>query len=99
MTSVSFPSPFESLLIVRLGAMGDVIHTLYAVSDLRAAFPELRMGWTIEKPWAELLCAQGADGCGPRSRLRPVVDCERSSQSGWKIRASAHRACSISGGS
>ena len=75
MTSASFPSPLESLLIVRLGAMGDVIHTLYAVSALRAAFPELRIGWTIEKPWAELLCAQGADGCGPRSRLRPVVDC------------------------
>ena len=92
MTSVSFPSRLESLLIVRLGAMGDVIHTLYAVSALRAAFPELRIGWTIEKPWAELLCAQGADGCGPRSRLRPVVDCVHPlNTKGWRRSLSAPR--------
>lgn len=103
MTSVSFPSPLNSLLIVRLGAMGDVIHTLYAVSALRATFPELRMGWAIEKPWAELLCAQGTDGCGPRSRLRPVVDCVHllntkgwrrslTAPSTWKEMTSAFRA-------
>lgn len=103
MTSVSFPNPLKSLLIVRLGAMGDVIHTLYAVSALRAAFPELRVGWAIEKAWAELLCAQGSDGCGPRSRLRPVVDCvhllhtkgwRRSlpAPKTWKEMASAFRA-------
>jgi heptosyltransferase-1 len=74
-TSVSFASPPESLLIVRLGAMGDVIHTLYAVSALRAVFPELRMGWAIEEAWSELLCAQGTDRCGPRSPWRPVVNC------------------------
>lgn len=75
MTSFTSASRLESLLVVRLGAMGDVIHTLYAVSALRAAFPELRMGWAIEEPWAELLCAQGANRSGPRSPLRPVVDC------------------------
>ena len=74
MTSVSFASPPESLLIVRLGAMGDVIHTLYAVSALRAVFPELRLGWAIEKAWAELLCAHGTDRSGPRTPSRPVVD-------------------------
>src|SRR5215471_920362 len=72
-TSVSFASPPESLLIVRLGAMGDVIHTLYAVSALRAVFPELRLGWAIEEAWAELLCAHGTDRSGPRTPSRPVV--------------------------
>ena len=92
MTSFSSPRPLESLLIVRLGAMGDVIHTLYAVSALRAAFPELRMGWAIEEPWVELLCAQGADRSGPRSPLRPVVDCVHPlNTKGWRRSLSARR--------
>ena len=92
MTSASFPSPLKSLLIVRLGAMGDVIHTLYAVSALRAAFPELHIGWAIEKSWAELLCAQGADGCGARSQLRPVVDCVHLlNTKGWRRSLTAPR--------
>lgn len=85
MTSVSFLTPLESLLIVRLGAMGDVIHTLYAVSALRAAFPALRIGWAVEKPWTELLCAQGTDSWGARSRLRPVADCVHPlNTKGWR---------------
>ena len=38
----------ERLLIVRLGAMGDVIHALPAVATLRQAFPEAQIGWAIE---------------------------------------------------
>jgi len=64
----------HSVLVVRLGAMGDVIHTLAAVSALRAACPELRIGWVIEARWSELLCARGAQRSGPRSPMRPVVD-------------------------
>jgi heptosyltransferase I len=64
----------ERLLIVRLGAMGDVIHTLPAVHALRDAFPRAHIGWLIEERWAELLCAPGASRCGPRSALRPLVD-------------------------
>lgn len=45
----------RSLLVVRLGAMGDVIHTMYAVAALRAALPETKIGWAIEERWAELL--------------------------------------------
>ena len=62
------------LLIVRLSAMGDVIHTLPAVQALRTAFPEAYIGWLIEERWAELLCAPRSAGRGPRSRLRPLVD-------------------------
>jgi len=64
----------ERLLIVRLSAMGDVIHTLPAVQALREAFPRAMIGWLIEGRWAELLCASGAPRRGPRSPQRPLVD-------------------------
>jgi heptosyltransferase-1 len=64
----------ERLLIVRLSAMGDVIHTLPAVQALRNAFPQARIGWLIEERWAELLCARGSIRRGARSPLRPLVD-------------------------
>jgi heptosyltransferase-1 len=64
----------ERLLIVRLSAMGDVIHTLPAVHALREAFPEAHIGWLIEERWAELLYARGSPRRGPRSALRPLVD-------------------------
>jgi heptosyltransferase-1 len=62
------------LLIVRLSAMGDVIHTLPAVHALREAFPEAHIGWLIEERWAELLCAPGTARRGSRSDARPLVD-------------------------
>jgi heptosyltransferase-1 len=64
----------ERLLIVRLSAMGDVIHTLPAVHALRAAFPHAHIGWLIEERWAELLCARGSARRGQRSARRPLVD-------------------------
>ncbi len=66
--------PPEPILIVRLGSMGDVIHTLPAVQALRNAFTEAAVGWLVEQRWAELLCAPGAPMRGPRSPLRPLVD-------------------------
>ncbi len=67
-------SNIERLLIVRLSAMGDVIHTLPAAQALRAKFPEAMIGWVIEERWAELLCAPGTPLRGPRSAQRPLVD-------------------------
>jgi heptosyltransferase-1 len=67
-------SKIERLLIVRLSAMGDVIHTLPAAHALRAAFPNAMIGWLIEERWAELLCAPGSPRRGPRSPKRPLVD-------------------------
>ena len=62
------------LLIVRLSAMGDVIHTLPAATALREAFPQAMIGWLVEERWAELLCACGTPRRGPRSPRRPLVD-------------------------
>lgn len=64
----------ERLLIVRLSAMGDVIHALPAAQALREAYPEAMIGWIIEERWAELLCAPGAARRGARSAQRPLVD-------------------------
>ncbi|HUJ94602.1 MAG TPA: glycosyltransferase family 9 protein [Terriglobales bacterium] len=59
---------------MRLGAMGDVLHSLPAATALRLAFPEATVGWLIEERWAELLCTLPTPRSGPRSRQRPLVD-------------------------
>ena len=69
-----FASSFQSILIVRLSAMGDIIHTLPAVAALRNAFPNATLGWLVEERWAELLCALRYPRSGLRSRERPLVD-------------------------
>jgi len=75
----------DRLLIVRLSAMGDVIHTLPAAQALREAFPDAMIGWLIEERWAELLCAPGATRRGPRSAQRPLADWVHTvSLAGWR---------------
>jgi len=64
----------RKILIVRVGAMGDVLHALPAAAALRQAHPEDEVGWLVERRWAELLCAQGAAQAGARSAQRPLVD-------------------------
>jgi heptosyltransferase I len=65
---------FDSLLIVRLSAMGDIIHTLPAAAALRWAFPNATLGWLIEERWAELLCTLRCPRAGERSPQRPMID-------------------------
>lgn len=43
------------ILAVRLGAMGDIIHTLPAVASLRQSIPGARLTWLVEAKWAALL--------------------------------------------
>ncbi len=68
------PAKMGRLLIVRLGSMGDIIHTLPAVTALRQAFPEAMLGWVVEERWAELLCTLPTPRSGARSPQRPLVD-------------------------
>jgi len=80
----SSATTIERLLIVRLSAMGDVIHTLPAAYALREAYPHATIGWLIEERWAELLCAPGAPRRGPRSPQRPLADwVHRVNLTGW----------------
>ena len=60
------------ILIVRVGAMGDVLHAMPAVTALRAAMPACEIGWAIEPRWVSLLRA--ADDAVPRSPAMPLVD-------------------------
>ncbi|HEV8523861.1 MAG TPA: glycosyltransferase family 9 protein [Terriglobales bacterium] len=64
----------DRILIVRLGAMGDVVHALPAVAALRATFPNVRIGWAVEERWSELLVAAGADSAPRGSPQKPLVD-------------------------
>ena len=68
----SFPP--RRLLIVRLGSMGDIVHTLPAITALRESFPQTSIGWIIEERWAELLCTLPEPRSGPRSPRRLLVD-------------------------
>ena len=63
------------ILIVRLGAMGDILHALTAVTAIRAALPDSIIGWLIEEKWTELLAA-GAQTCAANAvcKQRPVVN-------------------------
>jgi heptosyltransferase-1 len=78
MLAAAFPMAtditFQRLLVVRLGAMGDIVHTLPAATALRNAFPHATIGWVAEERWAELLCTLSTPRSGPRSPQRPLVD-------------------------
>jgi len=43
------------VLIVKLSSLGDVVHTMPAVQDLREAFPEARIDWVVERGFAPLV--------------------------------------------
>ncbi len=43
------------ILVIRLGAMGDILHTLPAVATLKHSFPHCRLSWAVEPRWAALL--------------------------------------------
>lgn len=73
-SSTENSSQVERILIVRLSAMGDVIHTLPGAQALRDAFPDAMIGWLVEERWGELLCAPGTPLRGPLSAGRPLVD-------------------------
>jgi heptosyltransferase I len=45
----------DSILVVRLGAMGDIIHALPAVASLRQSFPNHCITWVVARKWVEIL--------------------------------------------
>lgn len=51
------------ILIVRVGAMGDVLHALPAVAALRLARPDWQIDWVVDPRWAPLLV--DGEGHGP----------------------------------
>jgi len=43
------------ILIVKLGSIGDVVHTLPALAAIRAALPNAEIGWAVDERSAEIL--------------------------------------------
>jgi heptosyltransferase I len=56
------------ILIVKLSSLGDVVHAMPAVQDLRRAFPQASIDWVVEKGFAPLV--QRCEG------VRRVIPCE-----------------------
>jgi lipopolysaccharide heptosyltransferase I len=70
------------VLVVRLGAMGDVLHAMPAVAALRVQLPECHVGWMIEPRWAPLL--QSGATATPRTPAMPLVDVVHTANArGW----------------
>lgn len=70
------PASQLRVLIVRLGAMGDILHALPAVTALRQRHPEWFLGWAVEPQWQGLLAAGDAPArmaAGERPTM-PLVD-------------------------
>jgi heptosyltransferase-1 len=63
------------LLVVRLGAMGDILHALPAVTALRMAHPEWRIDWVLDPRWRALLTAEASSQWSEvRGTAQPLVD-------------------------
>ncbi len=45
----------NAILVVRLGAMGDILHALPAAMSLKLSFPERKLAWVVEPVWTPLL--------------------------------------------
>ena len=43
------------ILIVKLSSLGDVVHAMPAVQDLRLAFPQAQIDWVVERSFAPLV--------------------------------------------
>jgi heptosyltransferase-1 len=63
------------LLVVRLSAMGDILHALPAVTALRQAHPDWVIDWVVEPRWRALLAAEGSTSRqSAQNSAQPLVD-------------------------
>ncbi len=61
------------VLIVRIGAMGDVLHAMPAVTALRNLHPDWFLGWAIEPRWSELLQSAHPDRLSDSEQRSPAM--------------------------
>jgi heptosyltransferase-1 len=79
--------PEPRFLVVRLGSLGDIIHTFPAVAALRESFPSARIVWLTHPRWAFLVQSSrlASEVCSVETRalssLREVV--HRLRQTSW----------------
>jgi len=83
-----------NILIVKLSSLGDVVHAMPAVQDLRAALPHARIDWVVERGFAPLVArCEGVQRVIPcelrRWRRAPLA---RSTRHEWRaFRNDLHR--------
>ena len=65
----------RSLLVIKPSSFGDIVHTLPAVSRLKAAWPDCRVSWVANTEWMPLLAGNPA--------VDEVVEYPRSAFRGW----------------
>ncbi len=77
------------ILLVRLGALGDIVHALPVAAALRERFPDARIDWLVDARHAALLdLVPAIDGRivvaaeGPR-RHRPAAQQRFAGRPGW----------------
>jgi heptosyltransferase-1 len=49
----------KNILVVRLGAMGDILHALPGAASLKHSFSDAHVTWVVEPKWAPLLQGNG----------------------------------------
>jgi heptosyltransferase-1 len=64
-----------NVLIVRLSALGDIVHTIPAAAAIRKAYPEARIDWVVDARHRELVDLVGG--------IDRVVALESASVAGW----------------
>ena len=57
-----------NILLVKLSSLGDVVHALPVVQDIRAALPDAQIDWVVEKSFASILALSAG--------LHRVIPCE-----------------------
>ena len=58
----------RAILLVKTSSLGDVVHNLPVVADIRSAFPEAEIDWVVERAFAAIPALHRA--------VRNVVPCE-----------------------
>jgi heptosyltransferase I len=81
------------ILIVKLSSLGDVVHTMPAVQDIRRALPGAQIDWVVEQPFAPLVrrCegVQEVIGSGLRRWRKSPLGAH--TRSGWRTFAAELR--------
>ena len=72
------------ILIVKLSSLGDVVHAMPALQDIRRALPQAQIDWVVERNFAALACR-----C---SGVRRVIECELRSWRKSPLSAATRRA-------
>lgn len=60
----------ERFLILRMSALGDIVHTLPAVAALRQSFPRAQIDWLVDSKWSPIL-----EGNPDATKIIPIDRC------------------------